>query len=49
MFARAQLLRKGYEQRPSSQDDLDPSVMGEDGNLLQGLDLLLISVLYRST
>jgi hypothetical protein len=50
MFAPAQLLHNSCEQRPSNQGGLDSSVTGEVGRVYYtGVDVLLISFLYRST
>jgi hypothetical protein len=50
MFASAQLLSNWRDQRPSNQDDLDSTVTGKAGRVYYtGVDLLLISFLYRST
>jgi hypothetical protein len=49
MLSPAQLLRKWGDQRPINKGDLDSSVTGEAGRVYyMGVDLILISVLYRS-
>jgi hypothetical protein len=47
MFVPAQTLRNWREQRPSNQGDLDSSVTGRLGEYYTGVNLLLISFLYR--
>jgi hypothetical protein len=50
MFPHAQVLRNWRQQRPSNKGELDSSVTGEVGRVYYtGVDLLLVSFLYRST
>jgi hypothetical protein len=50
MFAPAQLLRNWREQRPSNKGDLGSSVTREIRKIYYaGVDLILISILFRST